>query len=73
MIRAWYNDNDPFCAAWLRNLIAAGLLTPGDVDERPIQEVQPEDVRGYDRVHWFAGLGGWDAALNMAADGVTLR
>ena len=69
MIRAWYNDNDPYCAAWLRNLIAAGLLTPGDVDERPIQDVQPEDVRGYDRVHFFAGLGGWDAALNMAGWG----
>ena len=40
-MRAYYNDNDRHCAAWLRNLIAAGRLPEGDVDERSIAEVQP--------------------------------
>lgn len=31
---AYYNEIDPFAAQWLRNLIAAGLIAPGDVDER---------------------------------------
>ena len=53
---AYYNDNDPYCAAWLRNLITAGYLPPGDVDERSITEVCPDDLKGYAQVHLFAGL-----------------
>ena len=30
---AWYNEIDPYAAQWLRNLIAAGMIAPGDVDE----------------------------------------
>lgn len=29
---AYYNEVDPFAARWLRNLIANGLIAPGDVD-----------------------------------------
>ena len=43
---AYYNDNDPFIASWLRELIADGLIAPGDVDERSIRDVQPEDLDG---------------------------
>ena len=32
---AYYNEIDPYAAQWLRNLIAAGHLPAGDVDERP--------------------------------------
>ena len=63
---AYYNDNDAFCVAWLRNLIAAGHLPAGDVDDRPIQEVTADDVRGYDQCHFFAGIGGWAYALTLA-------
>lgn len=35
---AYYNEHDPYAAQWLRNLIAAGLIAPGDVDERSIEE-----------------------------------
>lgn len=63
---AYYNEIDPFCAQWLRNLIAAGHLPPGDVDERDIREVQDDDVRGYREVHFFAGIGGWPYALRLA-------
>jgi len=66
MTRAYYNEIDPFAAAWLRNLIAAGHIAPGDVDERSIEDVRPEDVRGYTQCHWFAGLGGWSYALRLA-------
>lgn len=45
--RAYYNENDAFAAQWLRNLIAAGHIAPGDVDERSIVDVRPDDVRGY--------------------------
>src|SRR3990167_8310376 len=62
----YYNDNEPFVAAWLRNLIAAGHLPAGDVDERPIQAVQPDDLRGYTQCHFFAGIGGWALALELA-------
>ena len=37
----YYNDNDRFVAQWLRNLVAAGQIPDGVVDDRPIQEVQP--------------------------------
>lgn len=63
---AYYNEIDPFCAQWLRNLIAAGHLPPGDVDERDIREVQGDDVRGYREAHFFAGIGGWPYALRLA-------
>ena len=34
----YYNDNDPYATQWRRNLIAAGQIAPGDVDERSIKE-----------------------------------
>jgi DNA (cytosine-5)-methyltransferase 1 len=65
----YYNDNDPHAAAWLKELMAEGLISAGDIDDRPIQEVQVEDLRGYTRIHLFAGIGGWDRALNLAGWG----
>ena len=63
---AYYNEFDPYAAQWLRNLIAKNLIAPGDVDERSITEVQPDDLRGYDQCHFFAGIGGWSEALRLA-------
>lgn len=63
---AYYSEIDPYCAAWLRNLIAAGHLPPGDVDERDIRAVQPADLAGYGQRHFFAGLGGWAYACRLA-------
>ncbi len=42
---AYYNERDPYAAQWLRNLIAAGHIAPGAVDERDIREVSPDDLR----------------------------
>lgn len=64
--RAYYNEIDPFCAQWLRNLIAAGHIADGDVDERSIEDVRPDDVRGYTQCHYFAGIGVWSYALRLA-------
>lgn len=63
---AYYNEIDPYAAQWLRNLISAGRIAPGDVDERDIRDVRADDVRGYDQCHWFAGIGGWSLALRLA-------
>jgi len=65
----YYNDSEPFVCAWLKNLIAAGLIPAGDVDERPIQEVTPDEVKGYTQAHFFAGIGGWAYALQLTGWG----
>lgn len=63
---AYYNEFDPDAAAWLRELIADGLIAPGDVDERSIIDVSAKDIKGYGQCHWFAGIGGWSYALRLA-------
>jgi DNA (cytosine-5)-methyltransferase 1 len=64
--RAYYNEIDPYCCAWLSNLMDAGQVMPGFIDDRSIEDVQPSDLVGYARHHFFAGLGGWDYALTLA-------
>ena len=66
MVAAYYNELDKHAAEWLRNLIREGLIADGDVDERPIQEVKPDDLSGYTQCHFFAGIGGWSYALRLA-------
>lgn len=68
-IRAYYNESDPKAAAWLRQLIKNGNITPGEVDERSITEVRPDDLIGFDRVHFFSGIGTWDYCLNQSGWG----
>ncbi len=63
---AYYNECDPFAAAWLRELITAGLIADGEVDARSIADVSADDVRGFTQCHWFAGIGGWSYALRLA-------
>lgn len=62
----YYNEFDPNAAAWLRELIAAGLIPQGEVDERSIAEVKPADLVGFTQCHFFAGVGGWSLALELA-------
>jgi DNA (cytosine-5)-methyltransferase 1 len=63
---AYYNEFDPYAAQWLRNLIDGNMIVPGDVDDRSIVDVQPEDLKGYVQCHFFAGIAGWPAALRLA-------
>jgi DNA (cytosine-5)-methyltransferase 1 len=65
-VTAYYNEIDPYAAQWLRNLIAASQIAPGDVDERSIVDVHADDLKGYTQCHFFAGIGGWSLALRIA-------
>lgn len=62
----YYNEIDPYCAEWLRNLIDAGLIPYGDVDERSIEDVLPAELAGYTQCHFFAGAAVWPLALRTA-------
>lgn len=63
---AYYNEIDPYCCDWLSNLMDAGLITPGRIDDRSIVDVRPDELAGFERAHFFAGIGGWDCALDLA-------
>ena len=65
-VQAYYNEVDAYAAEWIRNLIAADLITAGDVDTRSVVDVRPSDLRDYGRCHFFAGIGVWDYALGLA-------
>ena len=59
-----YNENDPFALAWLTRLQERNLIPGGSIDGRSISELRPEDC---DRTsHFFAGIGGWAYALQLA-------
>ena len=62
----YYNEHDPQKAAWLRELIRANVIAPGEVDERSITEIRAEDLRGFRQCHFFAGIGVWSYALRLA-------
>lgn len=63
---AIYNEIDPFAVRWLRNLITAGHIAPGVVDDRSISDLVPADVAGMGQRHFFAGIAGWSHALRLA-------
>ncbi|MEM9446902.1 MAG: DNA cytosine methyltransferase [Cyanobacteria bacterium P01_E01_bin.6] len=63
---AYYNENDPNAAEWLRQLIKLGAIAPGDVDERSIVDVPSIELRSYTQHHFFAGIGAWSYALRCA-------
>lgn len=62
----YYNEWDKGSAAWLRELINNKLIPYGYVDERSITEVTPSDLEGFTQCHFFAGIGGWPLALQLA-------
>ena len=62
----YYNDADPFVAAWLRELIARELIPAGEVDERSIVDVRSDEIVGFRQWHFFAGIAGWSLALDLA-------
>jgi len=62
----YYNEIDPKAAAWLRQLMADGLIPKGIVDERSIADVGDDEPLRYTQCHFFAGVGGWPLALRLA-------
>lgn len=65
-MKAYYNEINPYAAQWIRNLIDAGYIADGYVDERDIRDVRADDLVGYTQCHFFAGIGGWSYALRLA-------
>ena len=63
---AYYNEIDPFAADWIRELIKAGHVAPGEVDTRSIEDVTPTDLAGFTQCHFFAGIAVWSYALRLA-------
>lgn len=59
----YYNEFDPYCAEWLRNLIVEGVIAHGIVDDRNLWDVHPSDLEGFTQVHLCAGIGIWSRAL----------
>lgn len=68
-MNVYYNEWEAYPAQWIRNLIKEGLLPAGEVDERSINDVKAEDLKGYAQCHFFAGIGGWPLALRLSSWG----
>lgn len=63
-MKVFYNENNAAAANWLRNLEAAGKISPGVINEQSITELKAESTAPIS--HFFAGIGGWDYALRLA-------
>lgn len=62
----YYNENNPEAVAWLKELIKKKSIPNGYVDSRSIRDIQPKDLSGFTQCHFFAGIGGWPLALQLA-------
>lgn len=62
----FYNEINPDSASWLRELVKAGHIAPGVVDERSIEDIAPDELREYTQCHFFAGIGVWSYTLRKA-------
>ena len=62
----YYNEIDPFCAAWLQELMNDNLIPFGIIDTRSIEDVTPDDLKDFAQCHFFAGIGVWPLALRLA-------
>ena len=65
-MRIIYNDIDKGAAAWLSQLGRTGALPRGRIITTSITELELGDVSKADQVHFFAGIGGWAHALELA-------
>jgi len=63
---AYYNDNDPYVCRWLENLMKEGLIQEGYIDNRSIEDIDVGALDDYVQCHFFAGIGGWAYALEIA-------
>jgi DNA (cytosine-5)-methyltransferase 1 len=62
----YYNDIDKHACAWLQALIESKLIPAGTVDSRSVMEIEPDELAEYTQCHFFAGIGGWAYALQLA-------
>lgn len=66
MIPAYYNEIDLFCCEWLENLQRSGHISRGGIDPTSITDADNASIIASKWCHFFAGVGGWDLALQMA-------
>lgn len=57
----YFNEFDPFASRWL-----SSIWPDAFIDQRSIRDVQPADLAGHRRCHFFGGIGGWELALRIA-------
>jgi DNA (cytosine-5)-methyltransferase 1 len=60
--KIFFNEFESFPAQWIRNYFNEEVT----VDERSIHEINPDELDGFQRVHLFAGVSGWEIALRQA-------
>ncbi len=56
-----FNEIDPYCCDWLRN-----LYPEAEVLEKDVKNVSRWELWDARRVHLFGGIGGWEEALRLA-------
>ena len=61
-----YNEIDKKKCAALSQLMKDGHIRKGEIDDRSIRDVSESDYKDFERCHFFAGVGLWDYALNLA-------
>lgn len=57
----YFNEWKKYPASWLRRIYPKSV-----VDERSIDDVQPDELSRYRKCHFFSGIGGWELALTLA-------
>ena len=62
----FYNDIDSYCCEWIRGLIEARHLPYGIVLQSDMREINPISFNEIGQAHFFAGIGGWAYALELA-------
>lgn len=62
----FYNEFDPDWARRLRGLCEFGAIPDGVVSDADIHSLAPSDVERFTQAHFFAGVGGWAEALQLA-------
>ncbi len=64
-VKVFYNENNAFAAGELKKLGQSKLLVVDNVDDRSIEDIKVSDLDGFERIHFFAGIGGWEYALKL--------
>jgi len=65
MNTTFYNDIDKKACKWLRQLQLNKLIPKCDIECKSISNILGEEVRQYTRCHFFAGIAGWELAMQM--------
>ena len=65
-MKVYYNDNEEYCCRILKARMADGQLPAGTVDSRSIKDVPAYELRQYQQIHLFAGIGGFPLSIRWA-------